>query len=738
MPVSRDIHNTTSSSDCLRPYTFHGIRLDVAGAHGIGDCPFCGQDGKFCVEVATGLGHCWSCTFGFNPLTFTRRLYERAVDRPQPALNAAVAADRRLARELTPAAWGVGCAADGAWLVPGYSPAGRVDQVYRRIRVMDRGEWVWRLLPTPNLWPAGQGHALHLPIADWDAACDEVYVCEGPWDGMALWEVAGTRGSPIRPSQIVAVPGCSVWRDEWSETCRGKVVMLLYDSDHPPVLGGYRGMQRVANRLSGIATKVRWLRWGADGFDPTKPSGWDIRDHLCQADNLSGRQAMLEELLSKVEDVPREWFVPSVPATINGYPTTSVESLPCYNWAECEASWRQALEWREDMSDALAVILAVCASTRQAGNQLFIDLIGSPGSAKTTLCRGLLTSRHCIHLENATKLISGFKKPGDADRDCSFLARANGRTWVTCEFDTLASSPQYHDLMGKIRRIFDGETTATYGNHDEDRIYEALRTPWIRAGTPRMIDHDQSQLGDRFLRFILVDPDDEDRRTIARRALQLERSAILGQANCTAGSITEPETRRAHGLTGGYVDWLRANIEEIIPRVRVSPEAEDHCIDVAELCAELRARPQQNRGKIKDEGVEAHDYKEMPTRLARQYIRLAVHLAATLNREAVDNTILCIVRRVALDTAAGRSLNIVRWACSTNPKDGAGRSYQETDGLAAQNLQSWCDMSADRLARYLAFMRNLGIIEWRHVRPSIGGWFLTDRIYDLYLRVMRK
>ncbi len=96
------------------------------------------------------------------------------------------------------------------------------------------------------------------------------------------------------------------------------------------------------------------------------------------------------------------------------------------------------------------------------------------------MCRSLLVSSQCVHLENVTKIVSGFKKAGQEDKDCSFLARSNNKTWVTCEFDTMANLPQYHELMGKIRRIFDGETSATYGNDDKDRIYTALRTPGLR------------------------------------------------------------------------------------------------------------------------------------------------------------------------------------------------------------------------------------------------------------------
>ena len=449
---------------------------------------------------------------------------------------------------------------------------------------------------------------------------------------------------------------------------------------------------------------------------------------------LDERRSRVAELFAKVEDAPREWFSAAAAAT-NGRAHYGVvsEAVPCATWAECEAAWVDAMFWRRDLSDAMAVMLAICASTNQSGNQLFLDLIGSPGSAKTTMCQGLLASAQCIRVENMTKIVSGWKKPDDEGADCSFLARANNKTWVTCEFDVLGSSPEYHQLMGKIRRIFDGETSTTYGNDDKDRIYTGLRTPWIRAGTPkmmdRMADYDQSALGDRFLRFILSDPEQSEKRDILRSVVRSERSAMLGSANGTSGSLVDSKTRAAHALTGGYVDWLRARAEEVLGVVEVPLEAEDYCIDLAELSADLRARPNEDRWK-----VEANEFKELPTRLARQNIRLASHLAVVLNKPSVDAEVMRIVRKVALDTAAGHSLNMVRWLCLPNPK-AANKLYQECGGMMMATLEGWSGMVPDRLHRHLKFLQKIGVLDMRSNKGMANSWVLTDRVYELYLRI---
>lgn len=293
MPVSRRTVSVVAESSCLRPYTFHGVDLHANGSHAVGDCPFCGREGKFSVDIATGLWRCLVCGTGTaagggNGLVFVRLIHENATNAIHGGrlgnFRASVAADRRLLSLDTVASWGIVPAVDGTWLVPGYSAEGRLDQVYRRTRIQERGEWVWRLLPTPGIWPEGKAHALHLPIGDFDLSRPNIDVFEGPWDGMAVWEV---NNGALTDTNIIAVPGCNVWRDEWSTMCQGKHVRLWYDSDHPREVvtgrrsrAGYDGMVRVAKRLSGVAASVKWLRWGEDGYDPTKPSGWDVRDHL--------------------------------------------------------------------------------------------------------------------------------------------------------------------------------------------------------------------------------------------------------------------------------------------------------------------------------------------------------------------------------------------------------------------------------------------------------------------------
>src|ERR1700734_1117186 len=221
--------------------------------------------------------------------------------------------------------------------------------------------------------------------------------------------------------------------------------------------------------------------------------------------DLDERIRRLAGLMAMFRPVPPSWE-PSGRPTVNGHPHgPEVQPAHCATFADCEAAWREALEWRDELGNVLAVMLAVATSTIQAGdNQLFFHVIGSPGSAKTRLCKGLLVSKHCKLVLHLRSFHSGWK--GEDGKDCSFVSRINGLCLVTPEADALTSGMNQAQLDSQMRQIFDGESGSTYGNSDKDNHYKGLRSPWIQAGTETLMDKDQSRLGDRFMRIRISAP----------------------------------------------------------------------------------------------------------------------------------------------------------------------------------------------------------------------------------------
>lgn len=288
----------------LRPYAFHGLSLQSPrNNEASGTCPFC--DGhKFSVNAITGKWRCWSCAEGskkgggniftfithFHGLCYKATTAEDYEDLREHIglLDTQFLIEWQIARSLT----------TDDWLVPGYNAQGGLTSLYRYI-AQDQGGY--RLIPTPTL-----GHRLN-GMALWNPDKPILYLCEGWKDGLILTETlakgknceerglcptANRDASLFSQANVLAVPGAEVFFDTWLPLFEGKVVNLMYDSDHPRKHSktghitdgaGWRAMKKVVEILSSSPhqpLEINILHWGEDGYDQTKKSGYDVRDYI--------------------------------------------------------------------------------------------------------------------------------------------------------------------------------------------------------------------------------------------------------------------------------------------------------------------------------------------------------------------------------------------------------------------------------------------------------------------------
>jgi hypothetical protein len=93
-----------------------------------------------------------------------------------------------------------------------------------------------------------------------------VYLCEGPFDAMALDYNLGDNRNKYT---VVATPGC--FKEEWVPHFRGYEVRIVYDNDK----GGRQQTERVQKLLTGQATKKTSLKW-----PDNTPDGYDLNDFV--------------------------------------------------------------------------------------------------------------------------------------------------------------------------------------------------------------------------------------------------------------------------------------------------------------------------------------------------------------------------------------------------------------------------------------------------------------------------
>lgn len=343
-------------------------------------------------------------------------------------------------------------------------------------------------------------------------------------------------------------------------------------------------------------------------------------------------------------------------------------------------------------------------------------------SAKTRICDAMLVSSGCHLLENLTGFVSG--KNDGTDKDYSLLSRINHKCLITPEMDVMMNAPNFGVLMSQTRRIFDGSMSSSYKNRDEELRHVGLRTPWIGAGTPAILEKPQAHLGDRFLKVYMEEPSDDTQRRILRKAGMTSWSAAGIESNCSPDSILTPELKLAYQTTGGYIDWLRANITRRLQQQSAvnKDRVIDRCSVLADFTAYMRSHPPQKTSNFEPE-YEAT--KELPARLQYQFVRLARCLAVVLGRDSVDEDVLRIVRRVAMDTSRGMVLSICKFlAMPQHAQNGCSVSY-----LGIRLMQT-----DERIARWLAHMRRVGVADWRNENEATR-WLLTPRMARLYAEV---
>ena len=708
----------------LQPYLFYGIDLAEGGKEAIGECPFCGKEEKFSVDIETGQYKCWSsCVKPGNTSSFLQRLHKLGQKITKEGHYEDLAEERGLLYASTPKAWGaVISPTQGNWLIPGYNSEGTLTQLYAYAQTK-KGK---RLLATSGL--SHQMHGMNL----WNEKAPELIWTEGPWDGMALWEVLSrcslneeeklqVSGSPDLVN-VLAVPGANVFNPKWAVLGKNRVVSFCYDNDHKkihPTTGeqippaGITGAKQAIKAVSSSTTppsELYYLSWGAEGSNLELPNGFDVRDKLQEGDSkgLGARIEACNSLIESLVPVPAEWL--GSPARASQ--TETVQITSCEVYRDLQNAWKVALKWTPGLDYALSVMLACIASTQSVGDQLWLKLIGPAATGKSTLAEALSTARKYVVAKSTMRgFHSGF---GDGVEDHSLISQLNGKTLITKDGDTLLQSPNLGQILSEGRDLYDTVSRTSYRNK-ASKDYEGIRTTWILCGTSSLRSIDQSELGERFLDCVImegIDSDLED-EILWRVANRAERNLNL-EADGRPDTRQEPEMTKAMALTGGYVCYLREHATELLSSVVFSDDQKRRCIRFAKFVAHMRARPSDKQKESSE--------REFAPRLTSQLIRLAKCLAVVLNKPEVDDIVIQQTRRVALDTSRGRTLEILK------------HLYQEDQGIKA--LAVLTNQPDKDVRAFLRFMREIEVL--RNFRTKNRGisWELTDSMRELYEEVM--
>lgn len=711
----------------LKPYTSHGVDL-TNKKQATSDCPFCGKEGKFSVNAETTEFKCWSCQEKGNALIFVQKLWAISDSTKQDYSD--LVQSRGYLDETTLVHWQVvKSATTGEWLVPGYGADGTLRQLYRYVKTPSR----WTLFPTPTL-----GHQLH-GVNLYDAGKSVVWLCEGPWDAVCLWEVlsktrmdeggefvqtANTSISLLSDSSVLAVPGCSVFHESWLPLFAGKTVNLMYDSDHPKETqngvvppAGYAGMLRVAKMLAEekeAPKEINLLKWGPEGYDPGLPSGHDLRDAL--KGTLSERITGLSSLFERMEpfDVPIEEVLSKTGKD------GELKCIECSDYRTMVGAWKRAIKWTEGLEHGLVCMLSSVISTLAVGDPLWLKVVSPASSGKTTIAEGIAVARKFVRATDTLRgFTSGYKMPDGSTRDLA--SELNGMTLVTMDGDTLLQLPTLPNILSEARRLYDGSLNSHFKNATGKDVADHRMT-WLLLGTSALRTIDSSELGTRFLDCVMMDRIDDDLEDdVLWMVVNRSDRNLAIQANGKPETRRDPDMVAAMQLTGGYAEFLRNNAQELLSQVDGADDAKRYVTRLGKFVAYMRARPSLKQ----EESVE----REFAARLVSQLWRLAKCSAAVLNRREVDDEIVQRTKRVALDTARGQTLELA-----------AIMHQAGDDGAELRALALRTGRTDDKTRTYMRFLHRIGIVEPHTVTregfSKSPRWRLTRKLRKLYEDVM--
>lgn len=711
--------------DQIKPFAFHGLDLDwgISGSEALGDCVFCGKEGKFSVRVETGQWQCFRCGESGGIYKFLHSFWNLC-DSSTEDYNF-ILDKRGLKSAETLMTWGV-CTSilTGKWLFPAWSHDTegklRLCQLYAYTKTPER----WLMYPTPQLT-----HGLFgLDLCDKDK--QEVYIAEGPWDAIALWETFKAlrydgssfhetsvyKDSLLHGANIIGVASTTALNKSLTPVLqkhvKGKTVYLWFDNDYPrkhPKSGellepaGFAGTKRAAGVVGAASDDIHFLDWGPEGYSKSYPDGFDVGDSI-----KKGFVEGAELLFSLTKPASSAWIEAAKKSS-----GEILTSKPCSSWKVLVNSWRKAMKWSKGLEHALSAMLSGVVSTNLVGDQLWFKIIGPASCGKSTLCEAVsVNKRYVLPKSTIRGFHSGYAING-AGQDNSLISIVGGMTLVTKDGDTLLQSPNKDQILSEARDVYDGVSRTHYRNA-VCKDYEGVRMTWLLCGTSRLRELDTSELGQRFLDCVIMEDIDEDQedevlwRVANKAANQVTQEVVEGDAS----SHQTDEMTEAMRLTGGYIDWLKHNTGPKMEEVEISHDALRMCTYIGKFVAYMRARP----SKINSDKAS----REFGARLVSQHTRFARCLALVLNRPSVDEEVLVRVKQVGFDTARGIVMDITRLLYE---------SGEEGRQVKSIHMHVHGTFSESDIRSYLRFMKQIGIVELASSRPD--KWRLTQRLDTL-------
>jgi len=513
---------------------------------------------------------------------------------------------------------------------------------------------------------------------------DEVWLCEGAWDWLAMCDILQSLGK--KKTVAVGCPGAGTFKAEWGQFFDGKDVKVIYDNDE----AGKLGQHKVHNALIHYAKSLRYVHW------PKKPDGYDLRDFF--KDHGGRALRTLQSLRLLLNELP-----PAVQTksgkTVEAVKPRAVEFTgKGIDHKEVYKSYRKWLHLPS--TDIIDVLFGAVLANRLDGDPLWLFMVAPSGGTKTEMLLSISGAEGIEVISSLTPktLVSGMTLEGGVDP--SLLPKLNGKVLVIKDFTAILSMNKTHrdEILGDLRDAYDGEFSKPFGNARWKKYKSSFG---ILAGVTPEIEKYLSEsvaMGERFLRFAIpIDNSIKGRKGFIRRALGnvANETGMRCKLQKVASKVIEHEYKTI------------PNVNEVMT---------EKVVCLAHWVCMVRGVVSRDRYSKQ---VTNSPYIEVGTRVAKQLCKLGMGIGMFKGKRTVSGDEYKTITKVARASVPRDYENLFRFLFRNN-KEYSTHEIAEAVKLPPQLI--------DRVAQDL---RLTGVLSKRKISAFGAKWIINPEVLEL-------
>jgi hypothetical protein len=457
-----------------------------------------------------------------------------------------------------------------------------------------------------------------------------VYVAEGEWDFLAMRHVLRTTESK---GIVVAIPGASNVNEQICKPLFGRNIIYLQDNDAAGVNGAWSFHQQ----FSAACSSVQYIHWPESYKD-----GHDINDLV--ESSINEEHEVLEYIRTNTVNIPPT-SVRGNPVEIEKKKVVAVEKEePPVGLDVLHATFSKWL--KNNNTDLLDVMLGVMWAIRLPGDPLWLMIVAPPAGSKseTMMPVSKYSKVHAVSHLTRTALVSGFNAGKDSE-DPGILGKmdgAGGSILMIKDLTPLLTSNEVErdEVFGMLRDAFDGQLRVAYGN-GVVREYNELHFAVIAGVTPMIDMMSGVAMGERFVKF--------------RSDWQMGRSNDI-EKTMQAITNTGHEDVMREELRVAAIGSLNRQYD-----VATCPRPDETFASFVAHLALFVANARAAFSTDKDNNTLVEPIVEVPTRLSKQFLKMAMGLAMHFQAKSLnDPRVLGLVRRVAAHSPDLITMRIIK------------------------------------------------------------------------------